>query len=105
VARRAASVYVQRLVSGIVALYREGENVSCSAETEEAEMRDIAKLLFGDDAGQLLDLLAGNDRDVTASDGDGFGLAERVRRSGEWCGTMPGRGQAAATGRTASRGR
>jgi hypothetical protein len=49
-------------------------------------MRGIAKLLFGDDAGRVLDLLAGHD--------DGFELAERARRSGEWCGTTPGRGSA-----------
>jgi len=49
-------------------------------------MRDIAKLLFGEDAGKVLDLFSG--------DGDGFGLVERSRRSGEWCGTTPGRDSA-----------
>jgi hypothetical protein len=49
-------------------------------------MRGIAKLLFGDDADRLLGLFG-------EGDGDGFGLAERARRSGEWCGTTPpGRG-------------
>ena len=52
-------------------------------------MRGIAKLLFGEDAGQVLGLFSGG------SDGDGFGLAEQARRSGEWCGTTPGRGSAA----------
>jgi hypothetical protein len=49
-------------------------------------MRGIAKLFFGGDEGRVLDLLAGHD--------DGFELAERVRRSGEWCGSTPGRGSA-----------
>jgi len=48
-------------------------------------MRGIAKLLFGDDADRVLDLFEGNDA-------DGFGLAEQARRSGEWCGSVPGRG-------------
>lgn len=48
-------------------------------------MRGIAKLLFGDDAGRLLDRFGGDDA-------DGFGMADRARRSGEWCGTTPGRG-------------
>lgn len=48
-------------------------------------MRGIAKLLFGDDKGELLDLFGGRDA-------DGFGLADRARRSGEWCGSTPGRG-------------
>ena len=51
-------------------------------------MRDIARLLFGDDAGGLLDLFDG-------SDGDGFGMADRARRAGEWCGSTPGSGPAA----------
>jgi hypothetical protein len=46
-------------------------------------MRGIAKLLFGDGEDGLLGRLGG-------SDGDGFGLAERARRSGEWCGSTPG---------------
>jgi hypothetical protein len=50
-------------------------------------MRDIAKLLFGDGDGDgsLLDLFGG-------SDADGFGMADRARRSGEWCGSTPARG-------------
>ena len=48
-------------------------------------MRGIAKLLFGDDADRLFDLLGGDDA-------DGFGMADRARRSGEWCGSTPGRG-------------
>jgi len=51
-------------------------------------MRDIAKLLFGDDAGRLLGLFGGGD-------GDGFGMADRARRAGEWCGSTPGRDSAA----------
>lgn len=61
-------------------------------------MRGIAKLLFGDDAGRLLDLFSG-------SDGDGFGMAERARRSGEWCGSTPGRGWAAGAAGSAARPR
>lgn len=45
-------------------------------------MRGIAKLLFGDDADRLLGLFG-------EGDGDGFGLAEQARRSGEWCGSTP----------------
>jgi hypothetical protein len=51
-------------------------------------MRDIARLLFGDDAGRLLDLF-------DAGDEGEFGMAERARRAGEWCGSTPGRGSAA----------
>jgi len=58
-------------------------------------MRGIAKLLFGDDAGRLLDLFDG--------DADGFGMADRARRSGEWCGTTPGRGPAADVARGRAR--
>ncbi len=54
-------------------------------------MRGIAKLLFGDSADSLADLFGG-------SDADGFGLADRARRAGEWCGSTPGRGPAAAAG-------
>ncbi len=53
-------------------------------------MRGIAKLLFGDEAGRLLDLFDG-------SDGDGFGMADRARRAGEWCGSTPSRGSATGT--------
>ena len=59
-------------------------------------MRGIAKLLFGDDADRLLGLFGGGD-------GDGFGLADRARRSGEWCGSTPGRGSAADAARGAAR--
>jgi hypothetical protein len=59
-------------------------------------MRDIAKLLFGDDAGRLIDLFSG-------SDGDGFGMADRARRAGEWCGSTPGSDSAAGAGRGAVR--
>jgi hypothetical protein len=59
-------------------------------------MRDIAKLLFGDDDGNgdgsLLDVFGG-------SDADGFGLADRARRAGEWCGSTPGSGPAGDAGR------
>jgi hypothetical protein len=58
-------------------------------------MRGIAKLLFGDDAGRLLDLFDG--------DADGFGMADRARRAGEWCGSTPGRGPAAETARGMAR--
>jgi hypothetical protein len=51
-------------------------------------MRGIAKLLFGDDAGRLLDQFGGGDA-------DGFGMAERARSAGEWCGSTPGRDPAA----------
>jgi hypothetical protein len=49
-------------------------------------MGTIASLLFGRDAGRLLDLIAGeNDREQE--------MADRVARSGEWCGSTPGRGR------------
>jgi hypothetical protein len=58
-------------------------------------MMDIARLLFGDDAGNLLDLFGGGE-------GDGSGMADRVRRAGEWCGSTPGHDSAAgAAGRAA----
>ena len=54
-------------------------------------MRTIASLLFGSDAGELLDLITGEDG-IT---GDGEReAADRVLRSGEWCGSTPGRGSA-----------
>ena len=59
-------------------------------------MRGIAKLLLGEDAGSVLDFLGGDDA-------DGFGLADRARRSGEWCGSTPGRGRSAAVARGAAR--
>jgi hypothetical protein len=52
-------------------------------EEEVAKMRGIAKLLFGDNADSLADLFG-------EGDADGFGLADRARRSGEWCGSTPG---------------
>ena len=59
-------------------------------------MRDIAKLLFGDGDGSLLDLFDG-------SDADGFGMADRARRAGEWCGSTPARGPAGGGVRGAAR--
>jgi hypothetical protein len=61
-------------------------------------MRDIAKLLFGDDTGKLLDMFS-------ADEGEESGMADRARRSGEWCGTTPGRGSAAAAVKRAARPR
>lgn len=64
-------------------------------------MRDIARLLFGDDADGLHDLFDGADGDrfdgadgdrFDGADGDGFGMADRARRAGEWCGSTPGSG-------------
>lgn len=60
-------------------------------------MRTIASLLFGRDAGELLDLITGEggiagDSGITG-DGDRE-AADRVLRSGEWCGSTPGRGSA-----------
>jgi hypothetical protein len=49
-------------------------------------MRDIARLLLGDESGELLGLLG---------DEDWFRLADEARRTGEWCGTTPGRGAVA----------
>jgi hypothetical protein len=63
---------------------------------EVVQMRGIAKLLFGDDEGRLLDLFGW-------SDADGFGLAERARRAGEWCGSTPGGDSAADAARGAAR--
>ena len=48
-------------------------------------MLGIAKLLFGENAATVLEELGGD---------DGWGLADRARRSGEWCGSTPGRGTA-----------
>jgi hypothetical protein len=50
-------------------------------------MRDIAKLLLGDEAAWALGL-PGPDRDQDE-------LFERARRSGEWCATTPGLGSIA----------
>jgi hypothetical protein len=51
-------------------------------------MRTIASLLFGSDAGELLDLITG-EGGITG-DGDRE-AADRALRSGEWCGSTPGR--------------
>ena len=61
-------------------------------------MRDIAKLLFGDGADSLFDLFG-------PGEGNEAGAAERARRSGEWCGSTPGRGSAANAVRNATGGR
>jgi hypothetical protein len=62
-------------------------------------MRTIASLLFGREAGELLDLITGGDgiraeRGLTGEGGGEHQAAERVLRSGEWCGSTPGRGSA-----------
>lgn len=62
-------------------------------------MRDVAKLLFGDDADGLVDDL------FRGGDADGFGLADRARHAGEWCGSTPGSGSAANAVRGAVRPR
>ena len=56
-------------------------------------MRTIASLLFGRDAGELLDLITG-EGGITGEDGVDREAADRVLRSGEWCGSTPGRGSA-----------
>jgi hypothetical protein len=61
-------------------------------------MRDIAKLLFGEDTGKLLGLFGGagaDGNDFGKGDRDESGAAGRVRRAAEWCGTTPGHGAAA----------
>jgi predicted nucleic acid-binding Zn ribbon protein len=50
-------------------------------------MRGIARLLLGDEADELLGRLGGDE--------DWFRLADEARRTGEWCGTTPGRGAVA----------
>jgi hypothetical protein len=52
-------------------------------------VRSIASLLFGDDAGELLDLITG-EGGISGEGGDRE-AADRVLRSGEWCGSTPGR--------------
>lgn len=47
-------------------------------------MRTIASLLFGRDAEGLIDLIAGEGRTEREA-------ADRARRSGQWCGSTPGR--------------
>jgi hypothetical protein len=62
-------------------------------------MRDIASLLFGRDAGELIELITGEgpigdpSRGNTGESTDRE-AAERLLRSGEWCGSVPGRGWA-----------
>jgi hypothetical protein len=58
-------------------------------------MGDIARLLFGDDAGKLSGLFGGDD-------GDGFGMADRALQAGQWCGSTPGRDSAAGAARGAA---
>jgi hypothetical protein len=55
-------------------------------------MRTIASLLFGREAGELLDLITGEGG--ISGEGGERQAAERVLRSGEWCGSTPGRGSA-----------
>jgi hypothetical protein len=62
---------------------------------EVRAVRDIMRLVFGREEGILSELF-------DADDADGFGMADRARRSGEWCGTTPRRGSAA--GRPGGRG-
>lgn len=45
-------------------------------------MRSIARLLFGPDGDKLLDVFSPGDRERY--------MADRARRSGEWCQTTPG---------------
>jgi hypothetical protein len=52
---------------------------------EGGDMGTIASLLFGRDAGRLLDLISGDgEREA----------ADRLARSREWCGSTPGHGRA-----------
>jgi hypothetical protein len=67
-------------------------------------MRTIASLLFGDGAGELLDLITGEGGGAGDSGIRGDGdreAADRVLRSGEWCGSTPGHGSADPAGRAA----
>jgi hypothetical protein len=50
-------------------------------------MRNIASLLFGREAGELLDMITGEGKSEHEA-------ADRVLRSGEWCGSTPGHGSA-----------
>jgi hypothetical protein len=47
-------------------------------------MRSITRLLFGPDGDRIADLFAPGEHDEHS-------MAERVRQSGEWCQTTPGR--------------
>ncbi len=51
-------------------------------------MRGIMRLLFGREEGILSEVFGGDEA-------DGFGMADRARRAGEWCGTTPGSGPGA----------
>jgi hypothetical protein len=56
-------------------------------------MRDIMRLVFGSEEGILAELFGEADADADAlstDDADGFGMADRARRAGEWCGSTPG---------------
>ena len=61
-------------------------------------MGTIASLLFGRDAGRLLDLIAGGS-------GNEREMANRAVRSGEWCGSTPRGGSAARQARAAASSR
>ena len=59
-------------------------------------MDDIMRLLFGREDGILSDLFCGDDADTLGrDDADGFGMADRARRAGQWCGTTPRRASGA----------
>jgi hypothetical protein len=56
-------------------------------------MRNIASLLFGREAEDLLDLITGEGgvgRPDASGESTDREAVERVLRSGEWCGTTPG---------------
>ena len=53
-------------------------------------MRDIMRLVFGSEEGILAELFGEADADaLSRDDADGFGMADRARRAGEWCGSTP----------------
>ena len=55
------------------------------------------RLVFGREEGILSELFGGDDAEgFCRDDADGFGMADRARRAGEWCGTTPRRGSATA---------
>jgi hypothetical protein len=65
-------------------------------------MRDIASMLFGREAGELLDLITGEGgvgRPDSSGEGTDREAVEQVLRSGEWCGSTPGRHSPGAPGR------
>jgi hypothetical protein len=66
-------------------------------------MRDIARLLFGDEAGGLSGLF-GDGGGGLFGDGDWSGMAGHARRAGEWCGSTPGGDSAAGAARGLGRG-